>query len=562
MTENATVRLDVLSDADFDVVEKAFDDLEKVIATVKESVVNTIKNVQVNLENLEDNQKSAQNAINSAPESITSKGQETLLAPMKGIWRAVRGLTRTVGMVAGIIGSGLGTVVGILSMFYVLQQPLKMIGDLTKMIAALLRPITDMMVMLIMPVFHMLRPIVQMVNTMMMPFREAAFTGLAAANQLIAEGTQMILGGDTDVGSDMVGEGLQGAMSSASLMFSGFFEMIGQPIAEMLGMGERFSNAMKNWQDSSLEGIHRVIMLNDTFQGLKPTFESVTDAARDSLAVIDNQVALLRQIVGTFTLDNFKQDLQTAQTIAEGSVALLIGDVETLENKIQELDLGIGEFSGAITAGAELTESSMKGLADAVNQMTAVQIEAARRQAERTIQDVREDGPGLLERTKGGLGAVRDKWWEDGNLMGWTHAFREGSEKVTQDWMKDTEYMIEKSNEFWNNLMPESMKGGLDHMHRDMKEYMEYSIIPDAFESGLVHMSNYTNTHMSSISSTHNSSLSTMQSATNNFGSAVNRVAGIVQDAVRRMEQYARAYHSALARINSLERQLRDRRND
>ena len=572
MVENATVRLDVLSDADFDLVERAFSDLERTIEQVKRNVVQNIKQVEVNVEQLQKQKEDAESAAGSAGVG-DQKQNEQIVGPIRGIWRSFRSLNRTIGMMAGFVAKGVGLVTGALMAFHVLEQPIKMIGDITKMISMLLRPITDTMIMLIMPVFHMLRPIIQMVNTMMMPFREAAFTGLAAANALIAEGTQMSLGGDTELGGQLIGEGMKGAMHSASLMFSGFIEMIGQPIAETIGLGEQFSNAMASWQDSALGGIHRVIILNDTFQSLKIGLGDSAEAAENALAMIDEQMAILRASVGTFSIKNFKDDMELAKTIADGFASAALEGVDAFEELAEKLGTDVATLAGRLLTVQSLSMTVTQNMQTSLQAMDEMQRMQAAQAALARVQEKIDDGPegrlsaffsgmfdnlreqhflerllpsvSLVEQIKAGIGSVRDV-----------------KTNFAEETMQELNHIEGQLTEMFQGELPAGIRSGLEHMKEDMDEYMTRSLIPDGFRSGLEHMYTATQQGMTSISSTHNNALNSMSSATNSFGSQVNRVAGIVQDAVRRMEQYARQYHSALSRIQSLERQLRDRRND
>ena len=233
-----------------------------------------------------------------------------------------RGLQQT-GQMLGRIVKTLGKVaVGVLaaaSLVEVFTPIFKLVDGIFKAVREFVRPVADVMMFLVKPILVMLRPVVQMFRTLMQPFREIATRGLAAANQLIAQGMQM--GGEE--GREMVGEGLRGAVSSASLMLSGFFEVIFKPVAELFRLGDRFDKLMGAWQSSAIEGITRTQILSDTFRGFNSIMNDTNEAAAKALSTIDTQMKTLNEKADEFSMDNIPTIMEKASQEVDKAVSAM-----------------------------------------------------------------------------------------------------------------------------------------------------------------------------------------------------------------------------------------------
>lgn len=393
----------------------------------------------------------------------------------------------------GLNLGGLGKLGAIIGLICLAMEPLKpmltALKQLGKMVAEFLRPIAEVVTILLQPVLAMLRPILIAFKALMAPFKQAAMAGIAASNQLIAQG--MALGADTEEGSGLIGEGLSGAMQSASLLFSGFIETIFAPLANLLGLGDQWSNAMDKWQDSALEGVHRVIILSDTVGELTNEFGDLREGVAGALAVIDEQIAILREEVGTFTIENFQRDLETAQTIVDATAALAVGDFETARTAVENLNTPFEQFAGYMNDLYDI----LPGANDAMREYAQNMTNAAKAQFLMGVEASNlADEPSWWEKFKGGwkeLTSAQDSFWEAINPVDMIKDFSSGWTGVEKAWKIDSENTM--------NEMKALIGAGFGDMKTTTDDYMGHSYIPESYNKGLTKMHDSTETFTNSL---------------------------------------------------------------
>lgn len=211
------------------------------------------------------------------------------------------------GLSAKVIGF-----LGIVGAVMNLAQPaFRMLDNFTKLLAELVRPITDIMLMLVQPLLIMIRPVVQQFRLLMLPFRELVAQGNAAAQRLIGEGVRT--GGEE--GRAMIGAGFRGVISSAGLMFSGMLEVLFQPLANMLRVGDGFAKMMESVQSIAIGGVFKVMEKAEWLFNNLDDFTSITvDEMRKGFRLIDATVDETRRLIGGFSIGVWKNNLNTVQT--------------------------------------------------------------------------------------------------------------------------------------------------------------------------------------------------------------------------------------------------------
>jgi len=345
------------------------------------------------------------------------------------------------GGTSGGIGSSLGKIGALLAIagvaLSVLKPMLPMIRGLGKMLGEFLRPIADVIMMLLAPILALMRPILITFKALMAPFKQAAMVGIAAAQKLIGQG--MAIGSDTEEGKGLIAEGFSGSLSAASLMFSGFIEVLFTPLAEMIGMGDQFAGAMDNWQDSALEGVHRVIILSETVDELSEGLGGLKEGAKAALSIIDEQVALLRQEVGQFTIKNFQRDMGIAQDIINTTSLIAVGKFDEAKLAAKNLNTPFAEFAGymndlytILPDAAEEMSKYAQGMSD-IAKSQAIMGAMAGHMA---------DEPSWWDKFKGGwksLVSEQDSLLEAINPFDMLTDFGDGWKKTYTDWEKEGE---------------------------------------------------------------------------------------------------------------------------
>lgn len=443
--------------------------------------------------------------------SAGAKGGEGGLASIPGMGK--------IGMLVGMAGIALS----------IIKPIIPMIKGIGKILGEFLRPIADVIMMLLAPILSLLRPILITFKALMAPFKQAAMTAIAASQKLIGQG--MGLGMETEEGKGLIEEGFKGSLQAASLMFSGFIETMFTPLAELFGLGDKFAGAMDAWQGKALIGVHRVIMLSDTIDAFGEQLGNTREATKEALDVIDNQVALLIDTVGEFTIENFQADMDTVQSIIDATAALLKGDMGELLTASTELNIPMAEIIGALKAGIDPASQFTAGIntiVDAFNDATKAQI--AYHEALRIGEEIESNKPGFWSKLWGGMTepieGVGDLF--SSFVRGWT--------KVGDDWKIESQKMIDEHNVYWKTKLPESQHSGLEEMRVMMEKYMGKSIIPDLMSDGFVHMEESTKNFTNNMKT---------------YATTMDDLADTVADSARRATSAARSAERASSRARA-----------
>ena len=497
----------------------------------------------------------AKNAMQSGQETAKSAsggGGGGVQGMLGNIGGKMEGVAKSMGFVSGLvakIGAGIFTIVSITRAF---KQPLMMINNISKMVSQFLQPISDTVMMMIAPVFSMLRPLVQTFQTLMQPFREAAMQGLAAAQELIGRGTRMGLDGEEGAGK-LMKEGLQGAVSSASLMLSGFLDVLTKPLQniEFAGIGESIENGITMMQEMSQEGVLRVMTFRDTFTEFEKTLGDTSEAANAASQTIDAQMDMLRESVDDFTIDNFEDNVETANKISEGHSELLKGNVE----KVDEILEGIDMDSSDILTNFSLMESSSKTFKDNINEtLDRLSEERQRQQAKRVGEEItqrsQEEAPGWFSRFGTAFGGGRERT----NMIDMVISpFEEGVswiEGFSDNWESEQEAIERINQESLNTIrqnhgdsfadMVETQVQGNMRMEKEMNESF-------GAENGEIPMTVKRGTDNMTVSA-------------RGFAEEAQNTTRVIDDAVKSMENYARKYRRAKEEIRRRERRIDSRR--
>lgn len=238
------------------------------------------------------------------------------------------------------IGALVGVAVQILSQF---KSVTSIAGVIIKVLIEFLRPIADVVLLLLMPVLQILRPILQVVRQIMAPFRQLAFslsrqgsealregdTGQAAglfalSFQAILTGVQAVFGfftqGILSQIIDASGFLLKGIFNIMATLIGPILQFFGVNVEQLvLGFEEKIDGATKLMKDGLALGLATIFSLealgiaklaeqlgadvsleykkvNDTLGELfigeensfKATFEDMTDAFENSVTNFDN----------------------------------------------------------------------------------------------------------------------------------------------------------------------------------------------------------------------------------------------------------------------------------
>lgn len=353
---------------------------------------------------------------------------------------SVSGGTRGKG--GGMLGGlGLGKLGALLAIggivLSVIKPMLPMIKGLGKMIGEFLRPIAEVIMMLLAPILALMRPILITFKALMAPFKQAAMTGIAAAQKLIGQGMQ--LGMETPEGAALIGEGFKGSLSAASLMFSGFIETLFTPLAEMFSLGDQFAGAMDKWQDSALEGVHRVLILSGSVDELSEGLGGLREGTVAALSVIDEQIAILRKEVNMFTIENFQRDMGIAQDIIETTALLAVGDFEGAKIAAENLNTPFAAFTGYMNDLYDILPDAAEGMRKYSESMSDIAKSQAIMGA---MAGHMADEPSWWDKFKGGwksLVSEQDSLLEAINPFDVLSDFGKGWKKTYTNWEKEGE---------------------------------------------------------------------------------------------------------------------------
>lgn len=490
---------------------------------------------------------------------------------------------KTLGSIGGTVGKIFQGVTIVSGLFASFDIVLDMIGNAVKMMSTFFRPIAEIFMILIQPVFSMLRPLVQVFNTLMAPFRQIAMTGLAAANKLISTGMTMITQGQTAGGSALVGEGIQTAMGSAGLLANKMLELIFQPIANMLPFGDRFSSMMETLQSGSMNLIAKGILFSSTFDGVSSQLGNTNEAVVKTQEIFNTEWLKIQEKVGTFTSQNFIDEINKLTPVftTVGTAAALAGNdknVGALNTILDDLKIK----SNAAGLSLETVVSGLSGLVDVASKLGKTdvnqQFDENKIQMNREIGAAKVSGGDKFLHTMlnhmniiaNGIGSVipgykskpmiDDKRNEQIAQADALSKFVTSS-KPLLDKMSGNDYAKANNDLAMASAMflqlPNDITKGYTEMQNITNAYMGHSIIPDAFLSGFLHISDMTTQYMGpagNISFTFSQGLTMMGGSMSNFKNQATQFTTLLQDATSRMRSLAQAYSNAVQQIDSMKR--------
>lgn len=497
---------------------------------------------------------------------------------LEGIQDTMGGATDNIKSIASGLGSGLkllgkigGAIMVGMGLFKALQPTFEALGSFTQMIAELLRPINDAFMMLLIPLFQMMRPIVQVFSTLMMPFRKMAMQGASSAGALMGKGMEMKMKGE-EGGGALIKEGLKGALQSANLMMSGFIDVIFSPLANAMGIGDRFESAMDSWQASAMKGVTRVILLQDTFSTFASELGNDSEAVKQSMAIIDEQVSMVSQAAGGFSMDNVEGVLDAIQGTGKVTEGALTKDFEKIKEGAESLNKPASELLGNLSGaglGASYLNDQLDDLSKSLNDTQLKQFQQGEFDAVK--RDIESSEPGFLDKLGAGFGAVQHRrklqnnmgvdptegFMSPESILQPFKTFKEGFSGEDEEWAENSIAKLNRIKSKHEEL-PTHIEKGLNTMLTRMNKYMGNSLIPESMESGLLHMYKDTGKYYGKeeglIVKKYQGGLKNLEKSTEGFTESMKKVGKIAKDSLNKVEKWVSKYNSAMDRIEDLEK--------
>lgn len=489
------------------------------------------------------------------------------------------------GMLSGLlgVGKGLESLLGFVSkislgvmfateLIKVFEVPLKILQSGISLIADMFRPVADMLTVLMMPILVIVRPILNAVNALMMPFRSIAMQGMAAANQLLGKGMQELLKGNTATGTELIGSGLSGTLSSVSLLMSGIVQVIMKPFESLpLGIGSAIKSMLDGWESLALGGIMKVKEKADIISQINldnidaPTIMHLFE-------IVENNVDTLREKVGLFTVTNFTENMDIVKKDLKDTAEVFVNavnsgngkDMKTAVDTIDTQIIGLGDDSTTAS-------TNLKTLRDDIINLANIKMEKGKGSA--------ADMLWMIDDAANAKATPVKQFGEDygTGMTGWRkdiYSFVWGSE-ANANKMKDLFAGISGSiTNFGNNIkegdIQNALKKGLSDMKIVMDDYFGHSLIPDSMSKGLHDMLLMTNSAFSinndtsivanvdkGMKQTNNAfvkGFNEIQNSSNEFVTSMTQIANRVNSLANAMNSSANTLAKAQAQIDSINR--------
>lgn len=483
-------------------------------------------------------------------------GLGNVFKSMGTILKSSMGILKTISMAALKIFAGVSIVAALIAVF---EPVVKLVTIGFKMLAEFLRPISDMLLVMFMPILSMLRPILQVFRVLMAPFRQAAMLGMAAAQQLMAEGGAQIAAGNFDVGQALIAEGLKGAMASASLLLSGFIKVALAPVAEMFGLGARFESAMASWQSSAIAGVYTVIQANEFVQQLGDSINNVS--AETLVATFDfirERIKTLEDELGGFTIENFFTNLDTVQTDLNYLLNPFVEYIQsggTMDSALVEFLDRMDDAGVSVESAGLMAFEAAKGFDRVTEAMKAMNLQQSMAMVTGELKSIEGEEKGFFgkmwEGIKGGAQKMGENW-------DWTNLIPVyGSVKQGMDFLGgyvDSVRLVNEANENlekrkletvmkYSDLIAKADEEGWLHQFSLIQKYWSKSIIPDAFDAGFLHMLDLTNQSFGDngkINVAFQTGLTQVEKSTNNFSQAMKTIADSIVEIAKKAADAAR----------------------
>jgi len=403
----------------------------------------------------------------------------------------------------GGLGGKLGSILALVGIGFAILRPIMpMIKGLGKMIGEFLRPIAEVIMMLLAPILALMRPLLITFKALMAPFKQAAMVGIAAGQKLIAQG--MAVGGE--VGGELVSAGFQGSMQSASLMLSGFMDVLFTPLKsiEAFGIGDAITNAMATWESAAIAGVYKVSEKSALIDDIWSNIGDVPlTTIQEQFAIINTYVDEMAESVGGFTIEEFSGNLEQIQSGLDSVFAPFVefitegGDLSTY---VAQATTIMEDLSDTFPATANMISVGIMGIMKEWQE--AIDNMSIKEQASLMLsgsEALREQLEGIEKTTFGDkvkdvLGGIAHNMGEIvtlGFLPGTMRSFEEDKSK----WINDVAAARKTVTDDYLAMFPtvgEAQKNGLKEMLTSMNLYMGDSLIPDAYEKGLTELYNST----------------------------------------------------------------------
>lgn len=478
---------------------------------------------------------------------------EKMLKPIVGQFK---GMALTVGKVFGAI-----TLVA--ALLETLKPIVGLVQNFIKLIGEFLRPISDVLVGLFTNILVMVRPVVQMFRVLMAPFRQLAMRGMSAANRLISQG--MFTGGAE--GAAMVSAGFQGALSSASLLMSGFMDLIFSPLKKIdfLGIGDALTDAFADWQSNAIGGVFKVIEKSRfLFDEVDDFTKLSVDEIKSSFDMIDAYIDAIKTQIGGFAIGNWMKDLDTVQTglntVFDPLVTLFSAEnnpakaIQGMVDKMTALKDTMPTVADAIT---NTITATMNRLQEEISKLTGSDAEGVFKNSliglEKELGKVKGTNiftkfGDIMTASPDDLNKIIFKGANAKEMFGWTTKLEESTRLIN-------EHMAKYPN------LDETRKIGLLKEQGLMDKYYKPGTIPGALENGLMCMDDLMKKSFEpekgKINVTFNSGLESLRKSTGNFKDALSIIANEINKIAELAANSARKAASAARNAESSSRSIR-----
>ncbi len=394
-------------------------------------------------------------------------------------------LSEMLGNVTGMFTKIIGPIAIIAAMANVLKPALKTGFQIVKLLTEFLRPIGEVIMVLLQPILSMIRPMLIVFKSLMAPFRQIAFKGLAAANALIGRGTGLMMSpgatdADKEAGASLITEGWKASLSSASLIFSGFIEILIGPMADLLNLGDSFDKVMVDWQDSALKGIARGTILSEIIGKLGDTAED----AQVGIRMVDGIMTELKNTFATFTLENFNKVMEEGKGWIDGEMAAIKYFEEqttTALNNLKTTAEVVGIPMHDLKINAALATLQVEGLAKSFSKLLSG--EDFKGMYENIKEQAEETRPGFPAKSMEVAKSLSPLHMiVSGDMRDPVSRIKDLNKEWSEGYIKD----LEALKGMWSTL-PQEQQKGLTSIHENTLKHfkVEGGLIPSEFSKGL-----------------------------------------------------------------------------
>lgn len=248
------------------------------------------------MKELEDIFKQAANLIGDSMKGTgTGQALKNSTSEEEDSGKVLGGMGKTLKGIMGFVGKIFSGVVAASVFFRAFQPVMNLIESGVKLLSELLRPIADIMIILLQPLLAIIKPIVVAMRTLMAPFKKAAM-------QLSAEGTKAIMGGDVTAGIEML-------MTSVGAMIGPFVTIV---TAEALKLA---SNILLSGVEVLLNGI--LVLFAPVLQAfgvdIEATQAKISEFMGNARETVNEAITGLELNILTSMADNLNKKIDKMQ---------------------------------------------------------------------------------------------------------------------------------------------------------------------------------------------------------------------------------------------------------